>query len=96
MLSLLLKLTYPFNFLKIIFIADNLTIFAPTNYALQDFDSTIENNPKDLRSLLLFHVAPGRIMLSHMKDGQIFDTYMEDKLRINRYQKCKNMWVSFT
>lgn len=63
------------------------TVFAPTNAAFADIQSTVDTllkpaNKKDLTNVLTYHVVPGTYKAADLKDGQELTTVQGDTLKV--------------
>ena len=63
------------------------TVFAPTNEAFADIQSTVDTllkpeNKDDLTNVLTYHVVPGPYPAADLKDGQELTTVQGDKLKV--------------
>ncbi len=64
------------------------TVFAPTNQAFSDIQSTVDTllkpeNKDDLVNVLTYHVVPGSYPASELKDGQELTTVQGEKLTVS-------------
>ena len=64
------------------------TVFAPTNQAFSDIQSTVDTllkpgNKADLKNVLTYHVVPGTYMAADLKDGQKLTTVEGAKLTVS-------------
>lgn len=64
------------------------TVFAPTNAAFADIQSTVDTllmpeNKEDLQGVLTYHVVPGKVMAADLKDGQELTTVQGEKLKVS-------------
>jgi uncharacterized surface protein with fasciclin (FAS1) repeats len=64
------------------------TVFAPTNQAFSDIQSTVDTllrpkNKADLRKVLTYHVVPGTYKAADLKDGQQLTTVQGQKLTVS-------------
>ena len=64
------------------------TVFAPTNAAFADIQSTVDTllkpaNKKDLQNVLTYHVVPGTYTAADLKDGQELTTVQGEKLTVS-------------
>jgi len=65
-----------------------LTVFAPTNAAFADIQSTVDTllkpeNKEDLKDVLTYHVVPGSYPASALEDGQELTTVQGEKLTVS-------------
>ena len=63
------------------------TVFAPTNDAFADIQSTVDSlledeNQSDLQDVLKFHVVDGAAMSDDLTDGQVLTTLQGDDLTV--------------
>lgn len=63
------------------------TVFAPTNAAFAAIQPTVDKllkpaNKEELKSVLTYHVVPGKIEAADLKDGQELTTVQGDKLKV--------------
>ncbi|MEI6448218.1 MAG: fasciclin domain-containing protein, partial [Actinomycetes bacterium] len=63
------------------------TVFAPTNAAFADIQSTVDTllkpeNKTQLQDVLKYHVVPGTYMAADLKDGQELTTAEGGKLKV--------------
>ena len=64
------------------------TVFAPTNQAFSDIQSTVDTllkpaNKADLQKVLTYHVVPGTYTAADLKDGQELTTVQGEKLTVS-------------
>ena len=65
------------------------TVFAPNNQAFANLpDGTLqmlleEGNKEKLRSILTYHVVPGKIMSSDLQDGQMVETVQGNQIKVS-------------
>ena len=64
------------------------TVFAPTNQAFSDIQSTVDTllkpaNKADLQKVLTYHVVPGTYTAADLKDGQELTTVQGQKLTVS-------------
>jgi uncharacterized surface protein with fasciclin (FAS1) repeats len=64
------------------------TVFAPTNAAFSDIQSTVDmllkpGNKKDLQQVLTYHVVPGTYTAANLKDGQKLKTVEGQDLTVS-------------
>jgi len=64
------------------------TVFAPTNMAFSDIQSTVDTllkpaNKADLQKVLTYHVVPGTYTAADLKDGQELTTVEGQKLTVS-------------
>lgn len=64
------------------------TVFAPTNQAFSDIQSTVDTllmpeNKADLQKVLTYHVVPGTYTAADLKDGQELTTVEGQKLTVS-------------
>lgn len=64
------------------------TVFAPTNEAFADIQSTVDTllepeNKDDLTNVLTYHVVPGTYAAADLKDGQELTTVQGEKLTVS-------------
>ena len=64
------------------------TVFAPTNQAFSDIQSTVDTllkpaNKADLQNVLTYHVVPGTYAAADLKDGQELTTVQGEKLTVS-------------
>ena len=64
------------------------TVFAPTNQAFSDVQSTVDTllkpaNKADLQKVLTYHVVPGTYTAADLKDGQELTTVQGQKLKVS-------------
>lgn len=64
------------------------TVFAPTNQAFSDIQSTVDTllkpaNKADLQNVLTYHVVPGTYTAADLKDGQKLKTVQGDELTVS-------------
>jgi uncharacterized surface protein with fasciclin (FAS1) repeats len=64
------------------------TVFAPTNQAFSDIQSTVDTllepeNKDDLKNVLTYHVVPGSYPASALEDGQELTTVQGEKLTVS-------------
>jgi uncharacterized surface protein with fasciclin (FAS1) repeats len=64
------------------------TVFAPTNTAFSDIQSTVDTllkpaNKADLQKVLTYHVVPGTYTAADLKDGQELTTVEGQKLTVS-------------
>jgi uncharacterized surface protein with fasciclin (FAS1) repeats len=64
------------------------TVFAPTNQAFSDIQSTVDTllkpaNKADLQKVLTYHVVPGTYAAADLKDGQELTTVEGQKLTVS-------------
>lgn len=64
------------------------TVFAPTNEAFADIQSTVDTllmpeNKDDLTNVLTYHVVPGTYTAADLKDGQELTTVQGEKLTVS-------------
>ena len=64
------------------------TVFAPTDEAFADIQSTVDTllkpaNKKDLQNVLTYHVVPGTYTAADLKDGQELTTVQGEKLTVS-------------
>ncbi len=64
------------------------TVFAPTNQAFSDIQSTVNTllkpaNKADLKKVLTYHVVPGTYTAADLKDGQELTTVEGGKLTVS-------------
>lgn len=64
------------------------TVFAPTNAAFADIQSTVDTllkpeNKSDLANVLTYHVVPGTYNAADLKDGQELTTVQGEKLKVS-------------
>jgi len=64
------------------------TVFAPTNQAFSDIQSTVDTllkpaNKADLQKVLTYHVVPGTYTAADLKDGQELTTVQGQKLSVS-------------
>ncbi len=64
------------------------TVFAPTNQAFADIQSTVDTllepaNKKDLQNVLTYHVVPGTYAAADLTDGQELTTVQGEKLTVS-------------
>lgn len=70
---------------------NNVTVFAPTNRAIEKLPKKIKNqlvtDAKLLKEYITFHVSPGVKECHHLHDNQLLPTLADSKLRINHFLK---------
>lgn len=64
------------------------TVFAPTNQAFSDIQSTVDTllmpeNKGDLKNVLTYHVVPGTYTAADLEDGQDLTTVQGEKLTVS-------------
>ena len=64
------------------------TVFAPTNEAFADIQSTVDTllepeNKDDLTNVLTYHVVPGTYAAADLEDGQELTTVQGEKLTVS-------------
>jgi uncharacterized surface protein with fasciclin (FAS1) repeats len=64
------------------------TVFAPTNQAFSDIQSTVDTllkpeNKDDLKNVLTYHVVPGTYTAADLTDGQELTTVQGEKLTVS-------------
>lgn len=64
------------------------TVFAPTNAAFADIQTTVDTllmpgNKKDLQQVLTYHVVPGIYTAANLKDGQMLKTVEGQDLTVS-------------
>ena len=64
------------------------TVFAPTNEAFADIQSTVDTllmpeNKDDLTNVLTYHVVPGTYTAADLTDGQELTTVQGEKLKVS-------------
>lgn len=64
---------------------ENLTVFVPSNEAIQALDSKLLNDTEKLQEVLKYHVVPDIRTCSGLYNGLELDTLSGEKLRINEY-----------
>ncbi len=63
-------------------------MFAPTNEAFADIQSTVDTllepeNKDDLKNVLTYHVVPGHLQRGRPEDGQELTTVQGEKLTVS-------------
>ena len=69
------------------------TVFAPTNEAFSKLDPNLVKALTDdedlLRSVLLYHVVPQKLLSNHIKNDMTLDTLLDDEKNENISQKLR-------
>jgi len=98
-LSTLVDLLNKFNLSDTLKGTGPFTVFAPTNDAFSDIESTLEGlNDTQVTNVLLYHVVNGKVLSDQLTDGQVVDTlYPGNSVTVSIEQKggwrCK--WFGY-
>ncbi|KAH9504656.1 hypothetical protein Btru_062520 [Bulinus truncatus] len=90
-LTEMLKLSKQSGFRKTLETSTNLTLFVPTNEAIQslpvEVQKKMEEDPDYLTSILNYHVSPGIRECRHIHDNELLPSLANNKIRVNSYSR---------
>ena len=88
-LSTLVDLLNKFNLADTLKGTGPFTVFAPTNDAFSDIESTLENlTDTQVTNVLKYHVVNGKVLSNQLTDGQVVDTlYVGNTVTVSIEQK---------
>lgn len=65
---------------------NNITLFVPTNEAMEKFDREILRSPSKLREILLYHIATPEAVSCDFSNEQVLPTKLNNQnIRMNLY-----------
>lgn len=73
---------------------NNVTLFAPTNQAMEELGQEILNDPTKLREIILYHLSTPETKTCDFSNDQLLPTRLSDRnIRINMYSHVSFLYL---